>query len=273
MKTKDYQTTGLRDYGTTDRGSRITDHASRIAHHASRSTPIASRPALDFGLWTLDFSAAFTLIELIVVISIIALLAALILPVAGVVNEKKIRKRAFNELAELETIIESYKARLGFYPPADATSPATNSLYFELLGTRLTNNTYVTLDGSAQIPAAAVSATFGAGVGGMLNCSRGGGGDESQSGARFLKAPRASQFIVLNGQPYAVLGTALDGPITIPDSLGRKLNPWRYRSPGTNNLNSFDLWTVVQVGGKWNTICNWTKTPLVINNPNNPVGP
>jgi hypothetical protein len=38
------------------------------------------------------------------------------------------------------------------------------------------------------------------------------------------------------------------------------LNPWRYNSSHpTNNLNSYDLWVELKIGGKTNLICNWSK--------------
>ena len=105
-------------------------------------------------------SAAFTLIELIVVIAIIGLLAAMIIPVVGAVNRGKQIKTAQTQLSALQLAIDSYKTKLGFYPPDNTNNPAINQLYFELMGTVATNNgagagsppnLWVTLDGSAQI--------------------------------------------------------------------------------------------------------------------------
>ena len=46
---------------------------------------------------------AFTLIELITVISVMAILAALVIPITGAVNKQKIIKRAYSELSQIET--------------------------------------------------------------------------------------------------------------------------------------------------------------------------
>src|SRR5437016_13796989 len=73
-----------------------------------------------FGVWDLDFgicSRAFTLIELLVVIAVIAILAALIIPITAAVNRAKVLSRSRGELANIETAIEDYKATRGFYPP------------------------------------------------------------------------------------------------------------------------------------------------------------
>ena len=65
--------------------------------------------------------------------------------------------RARAELAQIETAIEAYKTKLGFYPPDNPLSPPNwtiNQLYYELLGTTITiggQPGYQTLDGSARI--------------------------------------------------------------------------------------------------------------------------
>ena len=65
---------------------------------------------------------AFTLIELLVVISIIAVLAAFLLPVAGAVRRQATIRTAQAEMAQLETAIDRYKSAYGFYPPDSAVT-------------------------------------------------------------------------------------------------------------------------------------------------------
>src|ERR1043166_5836082 len=121
----------------------------------------------------------FTLIELLVVIAIISALAAMIFPITGAVNKAKIRSRAKAELAQIETAIESYKAKHGVYPPADIGNPALNPLYYELVGSKLdAGGNYATKDG-ITISAADVPKTFGTAIGGFLNCTKGGGDDDA----------------------------------------------------------------------------------------------
>src|SRR5260370_25313252 len=67
---------------------------------------------------------AFTIIELLVVISIIIILAGLILSTVGYVQEKGARSRAEAEIAAISAALESYKADNGIYP-RDATKTAT----------------------------------------------------------------------------------------------------------------------------------------------------
>src|SRR6185312_12165509 len=81
---------------------------------------------------------AFTLIELIVVIAIIGLLAAMIFPIAGAVNRHKQIGTAQTQLQALSLAIDSYKSKLGYYPPDNPNNAVSNQLYFELMGT--TNN-------------------------------------------------------------------------------------------------------------------------------------
>jgi len=59
---------------------------------------------------------AFTLIELIVVVSIIAVLGALVLSTAGYARKKGARARAETEIAAMSAACESYKADNGVYP-------------------------------------------------------------------------------------------------------------------------------------------------------------
>ena len=59
---------------------------------------------------------AFTIIELLVVISVIVVLAGLVLGTSGYVQKKGARSRAEAEIAALSAALESYKADNGVYP-------------------------------------------------------------------------------------------------------------------------------------------------------------
>src|SRR5207237_7513962 len=59
---------------------------------------------------------AFTIIELLVVITIIIILAGLILSTVGYVQKKGARSRAEAEIAAMSAALESYKADNGIYP-------------------------------------------------------------------------------------------------------------------------------------------------------------
>ncbi len=224
---------------------------------------------------------AFTLIELLIVISIIALLAALTFPAVKAARISIIRARAKAEMVRLEAAIESYHHKLGYYPPDAriASNPdpyALNELYYELLGT--TNipvggddSIYRTLDGSAEIRAKVLPTVFGPGVTAIMNCTRGGGGDEVPTGAAFLNNLKSGQFLPITigaGLTPTVLGSALEGPLMYQSPSGLEINPWRYNfSNPRYNPKSFDLWIDVTVGDKTNRICNWSDRPIVVSTP------
>ena len=68
--------------------------------------------------------SAFTLIELIVVVTVITILAGLVLSTVGYVRKKAARARAETEIAAMSAACESYKADNGIYP-RDATTTDT----------------------------------------------------------------------------------------------------------------------------------------------------
>jgi type II secretory pathway pseudopilin PulG len=68
--------------------------------------------------------SAFTLVELLTVITIIIVLAGLLLATIGYVQKKGARSRAEAEIAAISAALESYKADNGIYP----TNAATNTL-------------------------------------------------------------------------------------------------------------------------------------------------
>jgi prepilin-type N-terminal cleavage/methylation domain-containing protein len=65
---------------------------------------------------------AFTLIELLIVIAIIAVLAGLILATAGYVQKKGKRSRAEAEIAAMSAALENYKSDNGAYPSDAVTN-------------------------------------------------------------------------------------------------------------------------------------------------------
>ena len=95
-------------------------------------------------------AGAFTIIELIVVISIILVLAGLVLATSSYVHNKGARSRAAAEIAAFSAALENYKAENGVYPasslPPTETNPdnyqtASKSLYGALVGDTDANGT------------------------------------------------------------------------------------------------------------------------------------
>ena len=216
-------------------------------------------------------STAFTLIELLVVIAIMAALAALLLPVVGAVKKHQYIFSAQAEMAKLETAIDRYKATYGFYPPDNrqsTTNAMINQLYYELVGTTnadLNNPSYQPLDGRGlTLPASDVQSGFG--VGGIMNCSKPGGGEDITVAKNFLPDLKPNQIGVVTNYSVTPVGvTVLLCAVGGPDNTYQPMNapgvnPWRYISSNPiNNPGSYDLWIQLSIAGKTNLICNWSK--------------
>jgi type II secretory pathway pseudopilin PulG len=69
----------------------------------------------------LRYTKAFTLLELLIVISIIIILAGLTIATMGYVQDKGKRSRAEAEIAAMSAALESYKADNGVYPRTTET--------------------------------------------------------------------------------------------------------------------------------------------------------
>jgi prepilin-type N-terminal cleavage/methylation domain-containing protein len=218
--------------------------------------------------------AAFTLIELLIVIGIIVLLAGMLFTAIPAIQRVKTTSRLKNEMTQIQTAIDAYKAKKGFYPPDNPGNPTTNQLYYELIGTRFTNDTSVSpsgyyfyaIDGSARILTNAMPMVFGTGstIMGFANCTHGSGDDLVRAENFFKGGLRSGQFFATittsGGASPSVLGSAIDGPL--PQMIG-KVNPWRYNSTNpTNNPGTYDLWIDYSFGGKTNRICNWSDRPF-----------
>jgi prepilin-type N-terminal cleavage/methylation domain-containing protein len=215
---------------------------------------VLSRPLQLSGL-------GFTLIELLIVIAIIAILAAMIIPISGAVTRNRIRAKARTELEHVSTAIVLYKATLGHYPPDNPGRPDVNQLYFELAGTTLTNGTYVTLDGSAQIAVSAMPAVFGGGVGGFINTTRSGAGDESRPATMFLNNLKPDETVTITNPPPSRIKYLVAG---VPSAPGVYDYISYVSSNPTNNPNSYDLWVDIVISGKTNRISNWTTAAVVL---------
>jgi len=73
-------------------------------------------------------SAAFTLVELIVVTAVIIILTGLVLSTVGYIQKKGARARAETEIAAMSAACESYKADNGIYPRDPTANTATDAL-------------------------------------------------------------------------------------------------------------------------------------------------
>jgi prepilin-type N-terminal cleavage/methylation domain-containing protein len=179
---------------------------------------------------------AFTLIEMLVVIAIIGILAALIVGAASRAGAGKVRSRVQTELAGLVSVIGQYYKEHGYYPQDNTNNPALSPLYHELTGIEITDNVLLN--------------DFG--IAGIANL-----GTKKQN---FHKNLKPSGFVLYKrngGQESFLLTVPYKGPNPI-QGAGGEINPWYYRSSKpVHNPDSFDLWAEVVVGGKTNIIANW----------------
>lgn len=212
----------------------------------------------------------FTLVELLVVISIIAVLAAFIIPALSSVKRHQYITHAQVEMGQLKAAIDSYHSAYGFYPPGNGTNGLVNQLYYELEGTTNNNSAYITLDGSASINVSDVPNAF-SGAGGFVNCSKPGSAEDSRAAQNFIHELSPRQTATVSNSPptfgFTVLVSAVGGPDpTYMPLKASGVNPWRYVSPGVNNPTSYDLWIQLRISGKTYLVCNWSKEVQVNNN-------
>jgi type II secretory pathway pseudopilin PulG len=90
-----------------------------------KSPPRACRGACVKRLTKERYNVAFTLIELIVVITVIVILTGLVLSTVGYAQKKGARARAETEIAAISAACESYKADNGIYPRTSTTDTFT----------------------------------------------------------------------------------------------------------------------------------------------------
>jgi prepilin-type N-terminal cleavage/methylation domain-containing protein len=207
-------------------------------------------------------AAAFTLIEMLVVIAIIGILASMILTGLPGVAKRRDVSRLRAELKDLETAIEGYKDRYGSYPP-DTGMPTTNTLFYELGGVRLEppgalgpTYTYFSLVDDSAITAPIFTNAFK--FDGVMNVS------SRQAGvtAKAFREFKSSQYTRLTNGPLAfcILTTGLKGNVTNNSltNLGRVIVPWQYVvDKAVHNPGKYDLFVTFKSGNETITIGNW----------------
>jgi prepilin-type N-terminal cleavage/methylation domain-containing protein len=234
---------------------------------------------------------AFTLVELLVVISIIATLAGLVVGLAPTVGERMKESRIRAELAELQFAIESYKAKFGIYPPDHGSylsgtqadqQPGTRSLsgssplYYELSGVFVdnANGVFLTADTKQSLSPVDIQRHFGRD--GFINAAllnrrrqfthrlndRQHAGISRKADAGGLEV-LAVGFITDStskrgsGFPWPTdAKTLAQYPAPIPANPG--LNPWHYVSTSpVHNPGGYDLWAEYFVRGERRILANW----------------
>jgi hypothetical protein len=166
-------------------------------------------------------------------------------------------------LRNLLTAIEAYKEKHGFYPPDNPKEIAHPPLFYELIGTRVENNTYYPLNGAPALTSAQIKNNFD--TDGFLNS-----GPEASEVKNFYTTAKTNTHYIVS--PFSNdRGIALRVPARGPKhptvAEADLLITWRYivarpqKKPGdrypTNNPASFDLWAEVVIRGRTVTIGNW----------------
>lgn len=207
---------------------------------------------------------AFTLIELLMVISIIGIVAALTVAAMGAAKGKKDEAAVKTHHAKLVLAIESYKKQFGTYPLTPpglaATNAHWNALAYELGGVRPSGVNFVSeLDPTHTITTTGPAQLNGYfGLAGLVNVSA----SPSARAKSFLSGSggsglSATYVYLTNGTPGLPAAMFLQVPADHPS---QSVNLWRYRVYPTNGHNpkSFDLWAEWKKrGGGTNTYGNW----------------
>ncbi len=196
----------------------------------------------------------FTLVELLVVITIMGILAALIVGLAGRASNAKKMSRVEAELVKWVTMIDSYHAKLGFYPPSNPNKPdglAVTPLFYELSGAEIVGTKYITLNTKDAIEKAVFKTVFG--LDGIANASA----DRTEASCFGHNIQLTDLIVITNYPGVSVPFALLRVPVVGPPPYGPD-NVWHYNSKTpTNNPKSYDLWAEIVVGGKTRIVGNW----------------
>ena len=185
-------------------------------------------------------SAAFTLIELMVVITIIIVLAGIVIGGMGYVNEKQARSKAQIQIGLLSKAIEEYKLDLGRYP-GDAQNTAA-------AGTGITSQLYADLYYEGY------------------DYSKKSNPDTWEKTVGGVKVPKATRIYLPELDPISSKQGWVDPASGSTPPASTKINdPWgneyRYRKGNNAENPDFDLWSMGK-DGKTDTSNSSPKQPL-----------
>lgn len=158
--------------------------------------------------------AAFTLIELMAVITIIVILAALVVSGLSFVNDRQAKDKAKIQIALISKALEEYKLDMGTYPGVAADTPAAGTVSKEL---------YQALfkDGYDYTSAATPPANW--------------------TKATKIYLPTLDPLSSKQGWVAPATGTTPPADVKITDPWG---NEYRYRKGKDAQNPDFDLWSV-----------------------------
>lgn len=220
----------------------------------------------------------FSLIELLTVISIIGVLAAIGVGLATVAGRKSKEAAIRAERDRLVTAIERYRFDFNQYPPDNArnglnVSPVVHPLYYELVGTISSQQGmyYQTTDREERLSAAEINQAFNRK--GFMNSAE--APQEPKNYLEGLKARQRQEVSVAGVRDVELLAVPVEWPVNqavngvslkesaplkglVSDERLLRVNPWQYVSTRpVHNQNSFDLWAEVVIGKQRKIIGNW----------------
>lgn len=206
---------------------------------------------------------AFSLVELLVVMAIIGVVAALVVAAAGQSSVKKAEKQTTAQMAKLEIALESFQGTYGTYPPTDpnASDHRINTLFYELTGTHYlpATTTYRSIfDPTHSLTSATIQSTFGSAVAGIVNNH-----NTSTNPTPFIQFQSSDEYYKVTGGIYLLqVPTKKPKKIKNPTISNDGLNFWYYRAYPANGFNptTYDLWAVIPgKGQETNVVANWKR--------------
>jgi prepilin-type N-terminal cleavage/methylation domain-containing protein len=203
---------------------------------------------------------AFTLIEMLVVIAIIGIVAALVVNMNSGAQTAKRNAQVNGDKAKLTLLIEEYQSKLNFYPPdngnlASNTTPfayydavaATNPLIYELTGaTNLTTGYIQVFDGSPNITSGTSGNYYS-----VFNRASVANANPDEPHSFYIPQPKEYTNYFAS-QTTNLLGLVVPVSLTNNPTFH---NYWHYDASSTNrhNLSSYDLWAEYVSAGRGGT--------------------
>jgi prepilin-type N-terminal cleavage/methylation domain-containing protein len=205
---------------------------------------------------------AFTLIEMLTVIAIMAIVATLVVTMGQTASQKKKIVAVQGEKEKLMTMIENYHNKLNYYPPDNPLLisytnnsalydglAATNPLIYELYGaSNLNNGANLAVFNTNNLPTTSFQEVFGRA--GIAN------GDALEPHNFFQPGPSPKDYAPYSKNP-PIYG------LIVPADLvpGNTNNFWHYDASTSmrHNLTSYDLWaefSTANIHGKLTVITN-----------------
>ena len=228
---------------------------------------------------------AFTLIELLTVISIIGIIAGLLVGLAPLASRRMKETKVRAEMQEIIMLIDSYKAKYGVYPPdglkyvsnVEIGSDAIHPLFYELsgvvayvpmlMGKPDAPGYYISPNRNEILTSADAQALFN--KDGIVNSTPADVTTPTIDASPNARAHllrhsfKTSQFAnyTTNGHTATLLLVGVPWPANDPNQPlpgNPGLNPWHYvSSRPLQNPNSYDLWATIKAGKQIVTIGNW----------------